>query len=66
MSRVPALSYKLMNNDYISPALSYTSLLCASGLLQQSIQQVDPYLETGVAAETYSRDGSGFSWDLDV
>ena len=56
----------MMRSDYSAPTLSYTRLLCATGLLQQSIQQVDPYLETGVAAETYSRDGSGFSWDLDV
>ncbi len=54
-----------MKDKYIAPALSCANLLCVSGIMQNSIQQVDPFLETGVDAETYSRDGSGYSWDLD-
>ena len=51
---------------YEAPRMGYADLLCASQLLQNSVNQVDPMLTPGVSAETYSRDGSGFSWDLDV
>ena len=55
-----------MIDKYIAPDLRYANILSASGLLQNSIQQVDPFIEADVDAETYSRDGSGYSWDLDI
>lgn len=54
-----------MTVQYSSPDLRYADILSASGLMQTSIQEVDPFLESGVDAETYSRDGSGYNWDLD-
>ena len=54
-----------MENRYVSPEMRYADILYASGLMQTSIQEVDPFLESGVDAETYSRDGSGYNWDLD-
>ncbi len=50
---------------YSAPYLRYANILSASGLLQTSIQEVDPFLDPSVDAETYSRDGSGYNWDLD-
>ena len=54
-----------VKQEYIAPDLTDANILSASGLLQNSIQQVDPFLDTGVDAETYTRDGSGYNWDLD-